>query len=192
MKELYNDPEYGRNLTDEELEANRNHNAKYYVPENRINACGKDSCNLEHEIIHDKYRLVISHYKTEPGRGGLSKGEVFCGDKLIATVKRNYDDFWHYFVLNHPKTGHDYLLCGEDYQGYNVINLTTGENRVYIARAALDGIGWCIIQAMNFDAETCKLTMDGCIWACPFETITFDFSNPDVLPLPILDVKELD
>lgn len=191
MIELYNDPACGKSLTEEELVPHRAHNEQYYVPENRVNVCNEGVCNLAYEMVHDKYRLVISHYKTRPGCGGVSKGEVFCGDKLIATVKRNYDSFWHYFVLNHPKTGHDYLLCGEDYQGYNVINLTTGENHVYVPKAALEGIGWCIIEVTGFDRETCKLMADGCIWACNYETITFDFSNPDVVPLPILDVQEI-
>lgn len=189
MIELYNDPEDGRNLTVEELETIRAHNEKYYAPENR--GCSCRSCEPEHKITYDKYRLIVSSYKTEKNYGDFSKGEVFCGDKLIATIKRNYADFWYYFIINHPKTGHDYLLCGEDYQGYNIINLTTGENRVYIPKAALDGCGWCIINVDSFDFETCKLTIDGCVWACPYETITFDFSNPDVLPLPVLDVEEI-
>lgn len=190
MIELYNDPEDGRNLTVEELEVRRAHNEKYYVPENR--GCSCNSCEPEHEIIYDKYCLIVSSYKTEKGCGDFSQGEVFCGDKLIATIKRNYADFWYYFIINHPKTGHDYLLCGEDYQGYNAINLTTGENRVYIPKAALAGFGWCIINPVDFDVETCELKIDGCVWACPYEQITFDCSDPDNLPLPILKVDDLD
>lgn len=191
MIELYNDPEDGRNLTAEELEAIRAYNEKYYVPENQIPWCGGSACELEDEEVEGQYRLVVTRYKTEPNCGYITKGEVFQGDRLIATVKRNYDWFWHFFVINHPKTGHDYLLCGEDYQGYNIINLSTGENRVYIPKAALVGAGWCAIHATGFDIETCKLTIDGCVWACPYETITFDFSNPDLLPLPVLGVEEI-
>ena len=189
MIELYNDPEDGQNLLPDELKTRRESIAKFYCPENKISGCETTSCDAEHEIVKGKYRLVVSSYKTEPGFGNITKGEVFCGEKLITTVQRNYGDFWYYFVINHPKTGHDYLLCGEDYQGYNVINLSTGENRVYIPKSALEGFGWCIIDVV-FDEETCELSADGCVWACPYQTIRFDFSSPDQLPLPVLDVED--
>ena len=191
MIELYNDPVNGRNLLPEELEAQRKWAAEHCCLENKISDCGVASCGAEHKVVEGKYSLIISSYKTKPGFGNVTSGEIFCEERLIATIYRNYGDFWYHFIINHSKTGHDYLLCGEDYQGYNVVNLSTGANHVYIPKAALEGVGWCIIGVDDYDPESCELLVDGCFWACPYEQIKFDFSNPEQLPLPVLDIKEL-
>jgi hypothetical protein len=73
-----------------------------------------------------RYRLDVDEYRVGPQRGYYSRGIVrrVAGDSVLADVKRNYD-FWHAWVPRHP-SGDEYLLCGEDYQGYTVINLDRG------------------------------------------------------------------
>lgn len=138
------------------------------------------------EVSLGKYRLLLEKYPTKPGCWNYCRGRIYLGDKLLADIKRNYGHFQHFFIENHPVTGHDYLLCGEDYQGYNVVDLTTGENHAFLSADAKQGFGWCWASIENFDRETCELTVEGCFWASPYDCRVYDFKNPSQLPLPIL------
>ena len=55
-----------------------------------------------------------------------TRAVVTGDDGTIAAVNRNYSSFWYCFIENHATTGHDYLLCGDDYQSFTVCDLTTG------------------------------------------------------------------
>jgi len=132
-----------------------------------------------------KYRLVVTTYTTRPGAwdgtlGVVSRvpdGSTATGlDTEIARVKRNYHSFQHTWIENHPN-GHDYLVCGEDYQGQTVIELDTGARRDHLPPEAEQGHAFCWIDS-NFHAPTRTLVVMGCIWACPYEFRFHDFSSP--------------
>lgn len=124
-----------------------------------------------------KYTLSISDVATEPGYFGHTKGEVrLASGELIATVNRNYSSFPYLWVEGHPN-GHDYLICGQNYQGQTVIELDTGKRIDFLPEEAKDGHGFCMADAM-FDRETRILAIDGCLWACPYEYRFYDFSDP--------------
>lgn len=129
------------------------------------------------------YRLEICRYATGPNTWKVSRGIVtrMHDRQLIADVKRNFDHFWYSWV-QHPN-GNDYLLCGEDYQGYSVINLTTGKSTVYFPDAGVKGFGFCWVAAYP-SPDGLMLAVDGCYWACPYDVVFFDFRNPEQLPLP--------
>lgn len=129
----------------------------------------------------DKYQLDISLYNTKQGCWPYTRGVVRGRDgEVIADVKRNYSDFWHCYVEGHPK-GNDYLICGEDYQGQTVVNLTTKDVITNFPDDGYDGIGFCwTYAAVSPDKRT--LAVYGCYWACPFEIVLFDFTDPDLLP----------
>src|SRR6185369_8998464 len=70
------------------------------------------------------YKLHIAEYgETETyqiySRAFVSK---IADGQIIADIKRNYPSFWYSWVEH--SNGNEYLLCGEDYQGYSVVNLT--------------------------------------------------------------------
>jgi hypothetical protein len=152
--------------------------------------CCGDNC---HTSPCGKYRIMVKYYASgQDGCWDYSGADVFCGERLVCKINRNYASFWFHWIIAHPATGHDYILCGEDYQGYNVIDLTTGINYAYLPKAVSIGAGWCWIYVIDFNSETMQLVVDGCHWACPYERLTLDFSNPAKLPLPILYREELD
>ena len=130
-----------------------------------------------------RYRLQVCRYGTKPGCWDYSRGEVFRVEdgQRVADVKRNYSSFWHLFVEDHKLTGHDYLVCGEDYQGHTVVDLTTGEVMSHIPDEAFRGHGWCPTSAALM-GDGLTLEVHGCYWAGPYETRLWDFSNP--LPDP--------
>lgn len=150
------------------------------LPENRV----ENSVEAD-ESPCGKYRLEICQYSTEPDAWNVSRGIVTRkhDNQLIIDVKRNFGHFWYAWV-QHPNQN-DYLLCGEDYQGYSVINLTTGKSTVYFPDAGYKGFGFCW-TAVDASPDCLILAVDGCYWACPYEVVFYDFRNPEQLPLPEL------
>jgi hypothetical protein len=123
--------------------------------------------------------LTITAHKTKEGCWSYTKCVVTAPGREPIVIPRNYHSFWHLFV-DHPN-GKKYLLCGHDYQGYDCVNLTDWVRRKYVPREALWGVGFCWAN-VDFNKETCQLEVYGCYWACPYDDVCFDFSNPDVLP----------
>ena len=129
------------------------------------------------------YKLRTSRY----GKGkdvvswNYSRGIIsnIKTSRTIAGVKRNYGHFWHSWV-EHPN-GNEYLLCGEDYQGYSVINLTKEIYQVYFPKEGHQGVGFCWAKVFP-SPDKLVLAVDGCYWACPYEIVFYDFRNPEKLP----------
>lgn len=98
---------------------------------------------------------------------------------VIADVIRNYGHFW-YTWLEHPN-GNEYLLCGEDYQGYCVVNLSQESYQVYFPEEGYRGTGFCW-TAVYPSPDNLVLAVHGCIWASPYDLVFYDFRTPDNLP----------
>jgi hypothetical protein len=135
-----------------------------------------------HPSPSGKYSLETVQYKTGEDTWNYSRGLVRrTSDQVqIADIKRNYGIFWHAWVT-HPN-GFEYLLCGEDYQGYSVICLDTGENKTYFPPEAFDGTGFCW-ATVHPSPDGLTLAVEGCYWACPYELVFYDFSSPQDIPL---------
>lgn len=123
-----------------------------------------------------KYVLEIQQVATRPGCWNYSKGTVRVGDAVVAEVDRNYSAFPYLFVEGHPN-GHDYLVCGANYQGQTVIELDTGRRRDFLPEEAGRGHGFCW-TVYTWNPEWQVLVVDGCIWACPYEYRIYGFSDP--------------
>ena len=135
-----------------------------------------------------KYRLVVNNYRTKEGCWQYSRGSVFCGDHQIADVKRNYSTFHFGWAEGHPN-GHDYLLCGEDYQGQTVIELDTGKRVDFISESGRGGGFCCAAYYPSPDGRL--IVIDGCVWAAPYELLFYSFDDPMTLPWPMIDRAEL-
>ncbi|WP_437626722.1 hypothetical protein [Sorangium sp. So ce1151] len=159
-------------MTDESA-AHALEKAAFFRPENE-----REDSRREFLSPTGKYRLVVSNFSTGRGAWDYSQGKVYRtgSDAPVAVVQRNHDSFPFLFVEEHPN-GHDYLMCGEDYQGQSVVELDTGKRRDHLPVEANDGIGFCWTD-MRFEASAAVLVVEGCIWACPYEFRFFDFSDP--------------
>ena len=139
-----------------------------------------------------KYKIESSNYAKGNRDWGYSRGIVtrVTDNKIIADVIRNIGHFWHSWV-NLPGKD-EYLLCGEDYQGYTIVNLTRGETKVYFPEEGYRGGGFCWTNV--FPSPDGKiLAVDGCFWAAPYDLVFFDFRDPSHLPFPEIDrVKNID
>lgn len=141
-----------------------------------------------HPSPSGKYSLRVTLHSNGPGFFEYSKGEVsLMGGKTFAVVCRNYGHFPFLFVEDHPN-GHDYLVCGEDYQGQTVIELDTGRRMDYYPDSAGSGSGFCWV-AITVSASKRTLGVSGCFWGGPYEVWFIDFSDP-LECLPCLERKE--
>jgi hypothetical protein len=104
---------------------------------------------------------------------------------VIADFFRNYSAYPQAFVQH--SNGKRYFIAGFDYQGYTVVNLDDEVTNHYIPQEAGAGAGWCPTEWRDYDSETNEIIAEGCYWAFPFDCRRYDFSNPDVLPLPLLE-----
>lgn len=127
----------------------------------------------EHTSSSGKYRLVVSVHATGKGTWNYTKGVVLAGDRAIETVCRNYSSFPFLFVEEHP-SGHDYLVCGYDYQGQTIVELDTGR-RVDYPPGPFGGFCWS-----SYTASPSKRTLavSGCYWGGPYEIFMHDFTDP--------------
>jgi hypothetical protein len=129
-----------------------------------------------------KYSLRKEVYSKGKNTWSYSRGVVSHVDsnRVIADVKRNYGMFWHEWCRH--SNGFEYLLCGEDYQGYTVINLDKRITNSFFPKSAYEGHGFCWAKVYPSPNGNI-LAVEGCYWACPYELVLYDFSEPDVLPL---------
>jgi hypothetical protein len=104
-----------------------------------------------------------------------SLGKIYQNDNLLFEVKRNYCAFPFLFVENY--NGHDYLICGEDYQGQTILELDTNKKINYMSEGADKGFGFCWAD-FKLDLKSKILVVDGCIWSAPYEYRFYDFSDP--------------
>ena len=166
---------------DERYLAKRREIESHFRTENRL---------AETVVVHRSpsglYELEVCQYATGPESWNYSRGLVRrrADGALLADVKRNYGMFWHSWA---GRPGEDeYLLCGEDYQGYSIIDLRTGACHIHFPEEGWKGLGFCWTAAYP-SPDRQVLAVDGCVWAFPYELVFFDFRQPERLPLPELD-----
>jgi len=128
-----------------------------------------------------RFSLTIEYYEHVEGirHYNYSLGTIRDTEKKIfSIVKRNYSHFPFQWI---QKKGREYILCGIDYQGYTIIDLETGQTESFIPEEAYEGHGFCW-AAMYYQTDTDKLIVDGCYWACPYELVVYDISEPMQIP----------
>lgn len=136
-----------------------------------------------HASYSGKYVLTIEPLDMGKGHWQYTRGTIKTkSGKKIAIVERNYSSFPFAFVENHPD-GHDYLICGENYQGQTIIQLDTGKRVDYLPDAASQGHGFCWIK-IHPSPDGLTLAVEGCYWGSPYEIRFVDFSKPMMCPFP--------
>ena len=128
-----------------------------------------------------KFKLTFDFYSRGTSTWAYSRGRVTTTQdaRLIADIKRNYSHFWHAWAQH--ANGNEYLLCGEDYQGQTVVNLSCEAVQSFFPQAAYKGHGFCWTEA-HPSPDSALRAVVGCYWGGPGEIVLFDFSNPDRLP----------
>lgn len=128
-----------------------------------------------------KYRLDVFSHSTKPGSWNYTSGHLFIltnGNYVPMNIEiyRNYSAFPFTFIEDHSN-GHDYLVCGEDYQCQTVIELDTGKRKDTLPDETFSGFGFCWAGS-EYSKQSNVLIVEGCHWACPYEIRFYDFSSP--------------
>jgi hypothetical protein len=155
---------------------------QYFKAENEVPNSGE-----EHTSPSGRYVLKTSEYNTVEGAGSVSRGLVYRAADLqtpLFDVQRNYGLFPFCFVEDHPN-GHDYMVCGADYQGQTILELDTGKKVDYLPEGEKHGVGFCWAK-YTASIEKDVLGVEGCFWACPYELRFVDFSEPMNPPFLVL------
>src|SRR6266496_4494341 len=147
---------------------------KHFIPANKIAESSKKEVSLSgnFQLEAYEYRVNLRRYT----RGVVTK---ISNGAVIADIKRNFGNFWHIWI-QHPN-GDEYLLCGEDYQGYSVVNLTSEKYHVYFPEDGYKGLGFCWREVYP-SPDGLTLAVKGCYWGWNDDLVFLDFSTPDTLP----------
>ena len=154
----------------------------------------KEKKELRKEIISssENYKLIKTVYKTKKGCWSYTKGEIIDlkMNEEIFTIYRNYGSFLYKWIEH--QNDNEYLICGEDYQGYVILNLTKKKKHIYFPENGLKGCGFCWVDIEDYDKEFDNtIRIEGCYWGAPFEIVEFDFSNPDEIPYREISRKDV-
>jgi len=136
-----------------------------------------------------KYTLVITHHSTGPHSWNCTKGVVSNQFGEVAIIERNYGIFPFSWVEGHPN-GHDYLVCGADYQGQTIIELDTHKRKDFLSPGTERGWGFCWASHVPSPDKT-VLAVEGCVWGGPYELVFFEFSKPLSFPKEVASAPEL-
>jgi hypothetical protein len=140
-----------------------------FVPENKV-----ENSEEVYDSPSKKYRLVVTSYKMGDNAWQYTKGDIFVlteeGPVWLCDVRRNYGVFWHTWVEGHVSDSKDYLLCGESYIGYTVVDLARGTKK------STESVCWCP-YGMTLSSCGRILVVDGCYWACGAQYFILDFSD---------------
>jgi len=164
---------------------NKKTKADYFIPENADLENSKDLLSPS-----GKYRLLITPYSTAPSGWGYTQGLVYnvATGKLIAEVQQNYSSFPFLWVEGHA-SGHNFLICHENYQGQTVIELDTELRKDFLPEAAAKGHGFCWAEYTHSTTQK-LLVVEGCYWGGSYEFKFYDFSDPMNAGWPELDAGE--
>ena len=158
------------NNTDEQYQAERAKTEARFTPD-RAGTSGEPKASPS-----GRYRLVVTPYDQGKPYWGYTQGDIYRGNELVFSVQRNHDSFPFAWIEDHPD-GHDYMVTGEDYQGYTILQLDTGDRWDHFPEGGHKGHGWCFV-VQHPSPDRTMLAVEGCYWACPYETRIYDFSQP--------------
>jgi hypothetical protein len=147
----------------------------------------------EHLSPSNNYKLVTINLDNGEGYWDFIKGtvtDIRTGEEIFI-ILRNYGSFWYQWIEH--QNGKEYLLCGEDYQGYVCLNLTERKKHVYFSEGGFKGWGFCWTEVKEYYKDTDNtIRVEGCYWGAQFEEVEYDFSDPDTLPYREISRHDVD
>jgi len=154
----------------------------------------QDKYKLKNQDIYfsdtKRYKLEVHYYQNiiDHNRYSYSHGIVTnMENKKTISIKRNIGHFIYKWIIKDNK---EYLLCGQDYQGYTIVDLDNLKIIDFVPEEVYSGKGFCWASINTVEDD--RLIVEGCIWAHEYERITYDFSNPLELPYKIFEREVLE
>jgi len=97
-------------------------------------------------------------------------------EEVIADIRRAASQFLFAWVAH---TQGEFLVCGEDPEGYNVIDIRRGINVCTPPDGS--GFNWLTIYP---SPDGRVLAVEGCVWGFPNQVVFLNFADPLKSPLP--------
>lgn len=134
-----------------------------------------------------EYKLTIEYFISREIEGwDYTRGiltQCRTGNEIV--LVRNIGTFLFEWVL---KDKENYLICGQDYQGYTIVDLKDMKVIDFVPEEFYEGMGFCWAE-IQYTNEIDILVVGGCYWADEYEIVFYDFSNP--LQLPYKELKRI-
>ncbi|WP_256762431.1 hypothetical protein [Cohnella sp. WQ 127256] len=133
------------------------------------------------------YKLIIEYFNNKENRGWqYTRGIV----KQLSTGKeifliRNIGSFDFEWIMKEQEY---HLLCGQDYQGYTIVDLINMKVIDFVPEEFYEGMGFCW-AAIHYAPGIDVLVVEGCYWADEYEIRFYDFCKP--LELPYKELKKI-
>lgn len=126
----------------------------------------------------NKYCFTSNYYRQTDGHRNwnVSKIQIFQTDtkEKIFEFIRNDDSLFHGWLTVDNKC---YLLLSEDLEGKSIFDFTN--RKFYSYSFEDDKFIWCEYYP---SPDGKRLAIIGCYWACPYEIVVFDTSEPTSYP----------
>jgi hypothetical protein len=140
----------------------------------------KNWLNTKIITLTSMFTLEIKYYQTSKYLPNITKGILHNGNGNKIEIRRNYADF-PYLFMEHIN-GNPYLICGEEYQGFTIINclsftkITHLSDKCYV-RKGFSPYVWHYNDIDNL------LYVDGCDYWGKEEHFMYHFKNPELKKL---------
>lgn len=144
-----------------------------FILDNTVNGFVVRNLPLEYKI-----NLQVYRHPVKENSWNVQLISIYRNDTLLCSFVRNYH---HLPILYVKQNDTDYLITSSNYQTITIINLSNGEIKSYVDIDDFNyGCGFCPVY-FDWDDEDNTLSVEGCIWACPYEIMiceNIDLSNP--------------
>lgn len=126
----------------------------------------KYEVNEKYLRVPEGYSCFVTSYKFSEKAWAYLKVRIITPEGNEVEFYRNYPSLPYLFLTHN---GMDYMITGEDYQGYTVVNLTKATVRTILHPGHEKGWGWCPVSFIDYDETDSLLTVEGCYWGAEFE-----------------------
>jgi len=135
----------------------------------------------ESYVINSKFTMTIDYYKAE-NHPNITKATIYnLLDKKVIELNRNYSNF-PFITIKHTN-GNEYLIYGEEYQGFTILNLNTLKkinhySQFYYKRKGDSPYEW------KYDDKNNILYITACDYYGKELYLIYDFEFPEERSLP--------
>lgn len=146
--------------------------------------------DIRRYVIDDKFLIETENYDLSDGfllecdvyvdmEQGIDAKKITLknADRIIYEYYCFYDHNFIFKDIIHHKNGHRYYPFHIDLYGISYLDVDTLEIYNYIPEGYPDSESF-IIMDIHYDKKSNLIAYGGCYWACPYDVMVGDFSDP--------------
>jgi len=134
----------------------------------------------ENYVLESGHTMLVEYYKVQ-NHPNITKATIYNRmDKNLIELKRNYSNF-PFTCIRHSNAFY-YLICGEEYQGFTVLNLETFKKNNHTSLSCYKRKGFCPYE-WTYEKINNMLYVVGCDYFGEEKNLSYDFEFPDAIKL---------